>query len=364
MKKLSLKKLAIVLASVMILSSVSYAEDVELFDASEIGNGFKDFSTDLMRSAPSAAMQQNIWSDAYIGTIFPGLKFGFGSTTGVSSLNLAGLNSAMSALEGDSSEGSMLPNSLVLPVVTVDFRLGGIIFPFDVGFSIGMLKPSGSGFDFKNPSSVYDISDTLNFDFGDSSLGINYLALGFDVRYCLYDGFFDFSVGAGYYHLSSTIGFGMSTSGSSSIDFEGAENVNVDYNVNASFGTSFSTDVLTAQCQISKSFLVATVFAGGRLSISSTKTSWGINAQGSYQTNDPRISDSGELSQSVGETYTTGNWFKNFQPTVYAGASLNLLVFQLTANVGTDIGSIIPAIREKSMSKFNWSGALSFHVKL
>jgi len=358
------RKIACILASSMILSGAAFAEENHVITADvsdALNSGFSGFAKALNSSAPNAAMQQNVWSDAYLGTIFPGLKFGFGSTTGVSSFDISGLGEAINALDTESSGESGLPKSLVLPVITADVRLGGIIFPFDVGFSIGMLKPSGSGFDFKNPSSVYNMSDSVNFNFGETTLGINYLALGFDVRYCLYDGLFKFSVGGGYYHYSATVGVGMTNSGSTTVS-EGGNDYTANYDVNANMGLSFKTDVLTAQCQISKSFVVATVFAGGRLSISTTKTSWGLNVDGTAYA--AGISKSESISESAGNTYSSGNMFRSFKPTVYAGASLNLLVFQFTANVGTDLSSIIPAIRDKNFAEFNWTGALSFHVKL
>lgn len=360
---LIVKKSIYLLASLMLFSVAVYSESVMNSKIEEsFRNELESFSTDFLRSAPSAAMQQNVWDDAFIGTLIPGIKFGFGSTTGVSSLDVSGLKTAFETLENASSGvtkmASYIPNYGVLPVTTIDVRLGGIILPFDIGFSVGMLKPKMSGFDFNTPSSIYNISDSINFDFGNVNIGINYLAIGVDARYCLYEGIFDFSVGAGYYHLSQTLGLGMNYSGKSGF-MDGV----ADFNTTANFGMSLKTDVITAQAQISKNFVVTTIFGGARLSVSKTTTSWGLDIEGNGTVEGNPIPDT--IKEYIGDTYSSGNnWFKNFQPSIYAGASLNLLAFKFTVNVGTDLGSLIPAIKYQSMAKFNWTGGLALHVKL
>ncbi|MBQ1662788.1 MAG: hypothetical protein II054_09815, partial [Treponema sp.] len=53
-----------------------------VIDKDEVSQGLKEFAETLLFTVPEAATQQNVWSDAYIGNIYPNINkhFGFGLT--------------------------------------------------------------------------------------------------------------------------------------------------------------------------------------------------------------------------------------------------------------------------------------------
>ena len=69
----------------------------------EISDGMKEFAGSLLFTVPEAATQQNVWSDAYIGNIYPNINkhFGFGLTLGGTAIDMAGFKRASETLVGD-----------------------------------------------------------------------------------------------------------------------------------------------------------------------------------------------------------------------------------------------------------------------
>lgn len=90
-----------------------------------------DFSGDFSKSLGNAQFMQNQWAQAYIGPLLhlpP--HFGFGVNAGVAKLNLSSLKRASDILKC----GLDLPENFILPTISADLRLGGIIIPVDIGF--------------------------------------------------------------------------------------------------------------------------------------------------------------------------------------------------------------------------------------
>jgi hypothetical protein len=116
-----------------------------------------------------------------------GPHFTVGFTTGVAKFDLTKLNKGMEAAGQDSVD---LPiSSMPLPLIAGDVRLGGVVLPFDVGFSFMSLN----------------LSSLL----GDGAL-FKYSNFGVDARYLILEEqgkIPNVSVGLGYNHVGLEAGF-------------------------------------------------------------------------------------------------------------------------------------------------------------
>ena len=333
------------------------------FSTEGINNGMDEFGKSLLVAAPQSSVQQNVWADAYIGKFFPSRPphFGVGFSLGGTKLDMSGLKNAASAMEktvasvvGSSNvDFGKIPSSFFLPSLSIDARIGGIILPFDVGFSFMMTNPSLTGVNFSDPDSIKDASQAMKFNWMGFDGSLDYITLGLDVRYPIWEGNLvlpKISVGAGYVYTRGQVGVKSS---------EGSTKANLDL--------SYSTHVIFAEAQISKSFLLATVFAGGRALLSNTTTSWAwdVSTTCNYLGTDYTVYEEGSGSRTAkgkSASYEHGKFdFSGIQPQLYAGVGLNFLVFQATANICADIRSFMDS---DNYDGALWSGALSFHVKL
>lgn len=332
------------------------------FNKQDISNGMDKFGKTLLVAAPESAVQQNVWADAYIGKLFPALPphFGFGFSVGGTALDMSGLKDAAKAFEsaaksavGNNVDFGKIPSSFFLPTLSLDARIGGVILPFDIGFSLMMTNPSLAGIDFSNPESILDASSGMKFNWMGFDGSIDYITVGLNARYAIWEGniiFPKLSVGGGYVYTRGQ--FGVSSS---------------DSKTKANIDLSYSTHVLYLEAQLSKNFLLATVFAGGRALVSNTTTSWAWNIATSYTYIDVTYTiadgDSGSrTADGKSTTYKDGKFdLSGIQPQLYAGVGLNFLVFQTSLSVCADVRSFFDS---SNYDKALWSGAFSFHFKL
>ena len=271
------------------------------------------FSKDLIGSLPSAQAMQNQWAQAWIGSIFPGFNFGFGLNIGVSTVSLKSLVSAADALEFD--QFSDLPiDFLPLPTINADVRIGGVILPFDVGFSI-----------MKFDSSRYnEINDMLG------GFGIDYFTMGLDVRYALLKDLplkTKVAVNGGLYYTNTSFTYADTNDGMVS-----------DANIN--FGAfTFSAG---AQASAKLAFLVPYVgtrfmFSWGNLDWSltpnwaamlGTENSENSEASGAQAASADAIT--ALLPKSLGSTISRFGFYPQF----YAGLGFDLFAFDITTGIG------------------------------
>jgi hypothetical protein len=112
-------------------------------------------------SLPFAASAGLDWSDAYIGqlvdTNFPWVHLGVGYYGGITSLPNSAVNPILQAL------GQAEVSSVGVPFTAFNLRLGGLVWPFDMGIKIGFLPPGVAA----------------------AGLNYSYSSLGLDVRYNL-----------------------------------------------------------------------------------------------------------------------------------------------------------------------------------
>lgn len=292
---------------------------------STINNGLDDFAEEMGIAVPQAAMQQNVYADAFIGKLFPSTMphFAVGFNLGVTHLNTKGLAQATKALGVSGVE-----DSYVFPVINADIRLGGVFLPFDVGLAVMKLN-------------------SLEFKMNDASLNVDFFTIAIDARYAILEDSGlkpGLSVGAGYSYNSGS--FGVSES-------------------NADAEVDYKTQTIFVAAQVSKALNIPVVkigitpFAGLRAVLSKYDNDWSwklkneslvtaINAANTLADTSIPTSSSGNQSTST---------FGNFQPQFYCGLGINLFVIQIT-------GSVCADLRHLSGDSNLWSGAFSFRVKI
>lgn len=320
LKKLSLS--ALLLAGAV---SFSFATDYEKIASelvngtllSTVNSGLDDFASELGFAVPQAAVQQNVYADAFIGKVFPAVPphFAVGFNTGFTHLNTSGLAKAADSLGIDG-----VNDDLYFPVLNADIRIGGLFLPFDVGFSFMTLDVSSL--------------NTMDADFT-----AEFTTFAVDARYALLE---DGLVTPG---ISVGVGFSMN-SGTFGASNKYAE-VTVDYNVKT----------LYTQLQISKALNIPVVSIGFTPFL-------GLRALVSDYSNDWSWKGKNSAISTVVDTYglkTSGtassDGFGGFQPQVYGGVGFNFMLIQLTASACADL-------RHIGGDDNLWSGALSLRAKL
>lgn len=268
--------------------------------------GLNGFCDDLSRTIPNTQLVQNVWAEAWIGKFIPGFHIGAGVNAGVAKLEIGELKNAAEVLEIDMSD---FGDSLVFPTITADLRLGGILFPFDFGFTVMKL-------DSTKISALDDAISPVAFDF---------FTIGFDARWAFLDGegwLPKISAGAGYAYTKGS--FGMAESGNSA---------NLD----------FRSSMFYLQGQVSKKLLFFVPFVGVKLGFASSDVDWDVCATWDV--------DAGGTSYSSEENFSgSGGGGIQFIPNFCAGFCLDFFVVNLTASAGYDLASGL------------WNAALSLRI--
>ena len=274
--------------------------------------GLNCFTDSLVDAIPNSQIQQNVWANSWIGSILPKPNFGFGINTGVSKLDVSPLVDVIKTFD-ENNEDSGLPETLVWPTITADFRVGGFMFPFDLGFTV-------MSFDSDTIGSIGNAIDPAYFDF---------FMIGGDVRYALLQGGLmrpKVSVGLGLYHTSGD--FGVEDDGSSAeLDF------------------SSTSLVLSAQASIKLLFFVP--FAGTKVMFTKSNVDWKVKANWSsiLNTNDSKIQEAVEYG-FLPSTFTGGSdsgFFNHIRPVIFGGFAFDLFVLDITFSGSYDFISDIPS---------------------
>ncbi len=356
-----------------------------VIDKDEVSQGLKEFAETLLFTVPEAATQQNVWSDAYIGNIYPNINkhFGFGLTLGGTAIDMSGFKKAADTMIGDyNSTADLLssipnldipnldfgkiPEKFIIPTASVDIRIGGFVLPFDFGLCAMMTNPSIFKVKLDDPKSVYDMNQAINFNFLGFNGSIDYLTIGGDIRYRFYEGSLVMpmiSLGIGYTYTKGN--FKVGTTSEETLTVGGSS-----YGVQtttADMAMGFETQVFYLQAQFSKSFGIVTPFIGARGLLSNTKTTYAWNYKTENETLGISVADgdSGYVTaDKATESYDeikNGLWnLKGIQPQVYLGLSFNAGIFQFTLSGCADLRSLFDKV---NYDEFIYSGALSTHIK-
>ena len=311
-KRIKIIAFAILFSAGTTLSTVAQTSDIRGLQTS-----LQDFSGDLAKALPFNASLGLNWADAYIGRLFPSIppRLGAGVALGFTTMDLP----AMKALTN--SLGYTIPNDsekLIFPAYTIETRLGGILFPWDLGFKFGYLpyrEFPGNNVDTYSliaggdvRFSVLDGKTNLALPNISIGLGVNYLRGGIE----------------GYSNMSRSISFGSASLNLSNPD------VNLLWN----------TFALDLKAQISKSLLIFTPYLGVGGSFAWSSAGYSVSAPVTVngapinQTHINEINSQLRSNGLVGMTLSPSgisSTSKNsgYNLRAYGGSSINFLIFRL-----------------------------------
>lgn len=302
-----MKKIFSILLVLSMLSTV-FALDVDsvvesVFDKKAVEEGLTEFSTALAYSAPAVSTMSNVWADGYIGQLI-GIPphLGVGASAGVSKLDISGIKKAGMGLGIKAIEH--LSDDFVLPVVSVQAIVGGLLIPFDL---------SASFFTMSEPVGLSG-ENSLQYQFDSFNAKLRLPVLKQNILLP------NLSIGVGYSYLKGEFSAGIEK-------------------VNTSLKTSFETSVYSIDAHLSKSVIFLTPYVGARLLLSQSDNTW----EYSYYVEDI-------VSGEGNGGYKTEEMDISYQ--LFGGASFNILVVKLNVNAAIDL-------------KTNaWSAGIGAQVKL
>ena len=361
------------MAILSLASYTAFSEDIATITDS-VSEGLSSFASSVLVAIPEAATQQNVWEDAYIGQLI-GLppNLGGGISFGATQLNMSGLKQAGEGLENITGvDIQSIPDSFALPVISADIRIGGILFPFDIGIS-GMTTNFGLyNTDLSLPSNVLSMSSGKKFSLLGYDGTFDYMAFGLDLRYCIFKEtkiLPMISLGGGYFFTKGQ--FAVTGVTTKSIDLTSLGYDTVSAQMTANEGLGFESHVLFIQAQVSKQIGIVHIYGGARGLISNTTTTWAWNYStdfGDDEINAATADDESYNGEDSGYVATgsgseNSSWDLNsFQPQFYAGLGCDFLVFTASVGVCADVRSLGTAITTSDIKNFAWSGSASLRV--
>jgi len=311
----------------------------------DLEGNIQAFADGVASSLPLNASVGLNWSDAYIGQ-FP--HFGVGLTAGFSFIPLEAASpildglGLMDTITGNDVLAPLIQFGMPLPAVVAEARLGGLFFPFDVGVKVGALPAD------------FSLADTFSNVAALQNLDLQYLNLGFDVRFPVVQehGLIpEISVGGGYNYLRANLGFSGILGGDLNIGtFESPDPADTTtWNVSMTDPTvnyEWSANVLDLKAEVSKGLLLFRPYAGvgasigfGRAGSGFESTLTGITPEEIDQINaaaellgaDQVIPELSGTSFYLSAPMTGGWSFRAF-----GGVALNILIVKLDINAMYD----------------------------
>lgn len=332
-----MRKVAAILLILSALAVPAFSQSTLPFN--EFKKGFEDFAEDVASVLPMNSTIGLNWSDAYIGQ-FLALppSFGVGLTMGFTAIPYDAIKSIMvDTLGGDEGE---IPDvvkdiGLPLPAFAFDARIGGFVFPFDIGFKIGFI-----------PKTIKDqIGDNLDID---------YLLIGGDVRYLLMKQRFvvipEVSVGLGFNYLKGSVTFRDVMPDITITDLSGTGLPGTLALSSPEFNIEWTTKVFDLKAQASWSLLILQPSVGLGASYGVSTVSGGVKSDLLY--NGVKITEptlavlraAGYEVDNLGiavSSDVTGWSFRGF-----LGLSVNILILRIDAGIqynfiGQNLGASI-----------------------
>lgn len=267
----------------------------------DVENGLNNFSKDLAPAISNAQLMQNVWAEAWLGKLVPGVHLGAGIDLGASQMKITALKETAKAF--GMNEISDMPDSFVFPTVAGDVRLGGIFLPFDIGASFMTI----------------DSSRINALDEAISPMAFDFFTIGFDFRWAILEGKTwqpKFSVGAGYVFTKGGVGISSD---------EAAANLD------------FKNHTAYLQAQLSKKLLFFIPYIGAKVAYTKSEVNWSATAQWTsiFDGDDSELGnlqDWGILPTEFSGGYD--GW--KIIPQVYGGFCLDFAIINLTFGIGWD----------------------------
>jgi len=311
-------------------------------DLDTLQKGLDTLTDNMKKALPFNSTMGLNWSDGYIGQItdLPP-RFGIGVSGGFTTMDSDSINDLLN-LFGLPIDNSLLKDiGIPIPGIILEGRIGGIKFPFDIGFKFGYLPPDA----------VKAFVDNFDFDY-------NYMLLGIDLRYSLINRKIfipKLSIGIGFNYMQGGIGAPLPVE-DLSYDFTDPTN-NQKYTLSFSDEGQFKLDWRTIcaelKVQASFPFKFITPYAGAGLSYALTQTNYKV-------TTPELLVDGGSLSdditkilldqlniKSTNEGFGTENKFSGgLNARAFGGLSINIAFFRIDFTVmyefiGGNIGGTI-----------------------
>ena len=311
--------------SLSVLAAVFLVSTASVFGTSaDIDKAFESFTDKMTEVLPETTTQLGVWSDAYIGKLFPSAPphFGVGVTVAGTFINTEEFSSTVETIvneingkaPGASQDFNFsIPNTIPLPAYSINVRIGGIILPFDVGVYGSYLKVN-----------------SLKFE--DFTGAITYYSFGGDIRYAVVKGSTllpKISVGAGYIYTHMALGAEGSSTYTSDLSAHGLSSTS-SVTANADMNTNFDLHTLFAQVQVSKKFFILTPYAGIRAYVTSSKSHYDYTYSSTYEAG----ALSGDVPNGSGgdehDYNSDGFAWGKIQPQLYGGLGLNIFFFDCT----------------------------------
>ena len=302
---------------VFLIAGVTFSGFSQTFpDLKDLQKGVAAFSEDIAKSLPFNSSLGLNWSDAYIGKFFPSVPphFGVGASFGFTTMKLPMLDTLAGYF------GLDVPISIdrmFIPAYTGEARLGGLFLPFDVGFKIGYIPP---------------------VPLWGSSVDLNYLLVGADLRYALVKGNVilpKISLGIGVNYLKG--GIGASVGGSYSFEYEDGGGTPQTISISSpEVNFEWESTSIDFKAQISKSFIIITPYAGLGASYAWSKAGYTVDANITGDTDEAKQYLKGLGLDTIAFTGAgMSSIIKNggFNFRAFGGISLNIAVvkFDFTA---------------------------------
>jgi hypothetical protein len=313
------KILSLYMVVFLLIAVPAFSEAPGLDDLKEKVDVFTD---SLAHSLPFNSTMGLNWSDAYIGKLSlipPAFHIGIGATFGFTTMDIGSLNGLLNMF-GVHDFDALDAGGFALPGYTVEIRLGGIIFPFDVGFKFGYFSLTQ---DFVNGLFQTDIPD----------LTMDYMLIGGDIRYALLDGKkfpLKFSIGGGFNYLKG--GLSMSVP-ADNLSFMITDD-RILYMPPPALGLNWETKTLDFKAQASFKILLLTPYIG--IGASHAWSNAGYDVKSEIKVKDaagndvPLDDDTKNLIEAAGISGVDGNGFSQINEVTgwsfraFGGVSINL----------------------------------------
>lgn len=238
-------KLIIIILMVVCISIPLFSQSMSYDD---LVQEFESFTDGVATTLPFNSVLGLNWSDAYIGQ-FP--HFGVGITTGIAFLPYGSLEETLGGLgvDLDDIENPEIKNMLEglgmpFPAVALEGRLGGFVFPFDMGAKIGFLSPE------------------LDIPFMEGIV-LDYLLVGADIRFRVLKGLLAIptvSVGGGFtYQYGSFDMPGMLGGDHEITELAGGHTISLS---DPALNFNWKTFVVDLKAQASWNFFILTPYVG------------------------------------------------------------------------------------------------------
>lgn len=297
------KKMKKILSLSLLLCLCFSAFAIDLPDTEIVNEGLQEFVTGLADSVPAASTMSNLWSDAYVGQLL-GIPphFGVGASAGAAKMDISGIKKAAKELGINAVD--KLNDDFILPVASIEAVVGGVFIPFDISGSF-MVMDEPIGFSGEN---------SLQYKIQSFNLKLRVPLLKQNIVLP------NLSLGVGFARLSGEF-------------FAEVQDINTHINV------KYSSDVYSADVQLSKSVIFLTPYVGARILASKSNNLW-----------DYAYTVSSDISGRDEGNYANEEYNINYQ--LFAGTSFNILVLKLNVNAAYDVKTKV------------WSAGAGVQIKL